>query len=205
MTGSWHAHTSSSVCMTILFFISTLKETFPHAVWPPVLFFGSADRELKDVGVLASSILLQTICSPGQYIPSPRWCPYIFLRSLKVGEISALFIFFKRKKETNSGWIKCNYVLARKCFPQLRHENRAAMCGGDFAMHSWAREDDKCWPFQLTMPPCTRVSLWSPSCPGNTIQARQTSNLRWFSCLRLSSAGNTGVSPYFWLSFHFFM
>lgn len=58
--------------MTILFFISTLKETFPHAVWPPVLFFGSADRELKDVGVLASSILLQAICDPGQYIPSPR-------------------------------------------------------------------------------------------------------------------------------------
>lgn len=41
--------------MTILFFISTLKETFPHTVRPLVLLFGPAGRGLKDVGVLGSS------------------------------------------------------------------------------------------------------------------------------------------------------
>lgn len=108
----------------------------------------------------------------------------------------------KRKKETNSGWIKCNYVLVRKGFPKLRHKNRAVMGGGGFAVHGWARENDKCWPYQLTvMLPCARVSLWSPSWPGNTIQARRASNLWWFSCLRLARAGNTGVSHH--SGFHF--
>lgn len=85
------------------------------------------------------------LAAPRDNIPPPR-PPYIVLKNIRSRGNICLVYFFKNK----TGWIKCNYALARKRFTEVRHANSVVLCGS-FAIYCWARWDAKCWSDQFTM------------------------------------------------------